>query len=89
MHSQAGNDKVILKENYDVKGFTDKMKIIKPKYIGFTSKTAASFVRGYQGITSLVSYGLQSYTITTTKYLSSLQLRVAQENIGMSHYGLS
>jgi TDG/mug DNA glycosylase family protein len=67
VHNQAGNDKAILKENFDVDWFINKMKTYEPKFIGFTSKTAASFVMGYKGVTSLVEYGLQDYSIGSTK----------------------
>lgn len=67
VHNQAGNDKDIAKENYDVSGFTEKIRFYQPKFVAFTSKTAASFVMGFQGVTSLVKYGLQNNTIGTTK----------------------
>ncbi len=67
VHTEYGNDKDISKESYEVDLFIEKMKLCKPKFIAFTSKTAASFVLGYQGITSLVNYGLQNKTIGESK----------------------
>ena len=67
VHNQAGNDREIAKENYDVVGFKEKINVYQPRFVGFTSKTAASFVMGYQGVTSLVNYGLQSQSLGITK----------------------
>lgn len=67
VHNQAGNDREIAKENYDVIGFKEKIKIYQPKFVGFTSKAAASFVLGYQGVTSIINYGLQSQTLGATR----------------------
>ncbi len=67
VHNQAGNDREIAKENYDVIGFKEKINIYQPKFVGFTSKAAASFVLGYQGVTSIINYGLQSQTLGATR----------------------
>lgn len=63
VHNEYGNDNQISSENYDVAGFIAKMEMFQPKYIAFNSKKAASFVLGYQGVTSIVQYGLQNKTI--------------------------
>ena len=39
------------------------MKHFKPKYIGFTSKAAASFALGFNGVTSIIEYGFQKQKI--------------------------
>lgn len=44
VHNQAGNDREIAKENYDITAFTEKIKIYQPRFVGFTSKTAASLL---------------------------------------------
>lgn len=66
VHSQYGNDKQIQKENYEVELFIEKMKQFQPRYVGFTSKAAASFALGYQGITQHIRYGLQDQHIGNT-----------------------
>jgi double-stranded uracil-DNA glycosylase len=63
VHVQFGNDKDISKENYEIDVFIKKMKIVKPKFIAFTSKTAASFAYGFKGVTRLIDYGLQTQLI--------------------------
>lgn len=63
VHNQAGNDNEIAKENYEIERFHEKMALYRPKYIGFTSKAAASFAMGHWGRTRLVNYGLQEQTI--------------------------
>lgn len=67
VHSESGNDNQISKESYEVELFISKMIQLKPTYIAFTSKAAASFALGFQGVTSLVNYGLQSKLIGTSK----------------------
>jgi TDG/mug DNA glycosylase family protein len=67
VHNQARNDRDILKENFDVAGFIEKIRYYQPKYVAFTSKTAPSFAMGYEGVTSLVNYGLQNQTFGITK----------------------
>jgi double-stranded uracil-DNA glycosylase len=57
VHNQAGNDKAIKKENYDVAGFIAKMEKYQPRIIGFTSKAAASFALGFEGKTGHLDYG--------------------------------
>lgn len=58
VHNQAGNDKVIKKENYDIAGFISKMGKYSPRIIAFTSKAAASFALGFEGKTGHLVYGL-------------------------------
>lgn len=67
VHTEYGNDNEISKESYEVDAFIKKMKHYKPKFIAFTSKTAASYALGFKGVTSLLDYGLQSQTIGESK----------------------
>jgi len=67
VHTESGNDNEISKESYDVELFIKKMIHFKPKYIAFTSKAAASFALGFQGVTSLINYGLQKNQIENSK----------------------
>jgi len=67
VHTEYGNDNQISEESYEVDGFIEKMKTFSPKYIAFTSKTAAAYALGYYGVTSLVKYGLHSKTIGNSK----------------------
>ncbi|SFS39927.1 mismatch-specific DNA-glycosylase [Sphingobacterium wenxiniae] len=67
VHNEYGNDNQISSENYDVAGFIAKMEKFQPKYIAFNGKTAASFFLGYQGVTSLVKYGIQDKTLGKSK----------------------
>jgi TDG/mug DNA glycosylase family protein len=39
------------------------MEYYKPKFIAFTSKAAASYALGFNGVTSLIDYGLQNKKI--------------------------
>ncbi len=61
--TEYGNDNEISLMGYDIEGFGVKMSTIKPSYIAFTSKAAASFALGYKGKTSHIKYGLHSDTI--------------------------
>ncbi|MBL7817493.1 MAG: mismatch-specific DNA-glycosylase [Saprospiraceae bacterium] len=67
VHTEYGNDKDINSDSYEVDDFIKKMEYYKPKFIGFTSKTAASFALGFRGVTSLIDYGLQNRTIGASK----------------------
>ncbi len=67
VHTEYGNDNQIKNESYELERFISKMVEYNPKYIGFTSKKAASFALGFQGITSLISYGLQPQLIGSSK----------------------
>lgn len=67
VHNESGNDIDINDSSYDVEGFIKKVKLYQPKFVGFNSKKAASFVLGYRGVTSLVDYGLSNQTIGKTK----------------------
>jgi|ERR1019366_8002082 TDG/mug DNA glycosylase family protein len=67
VHTEYGNDNEISNDSYEVDVFIKKMEQYKPKFIGFTSKAAASFALGFKGVTSLVDYGLQSRTIGESK----------------------
>lgn len=67
VHTESGNDNEISKESYEIELFINKMIELKPTYIGFTSKAAASYALGFQGVTSLVNYGLQSKQIGSSK----------------------
>lgn len=67
VHNECGNDNELSSENYDVEGFIAKMKEFQPKFIAFNGKTAASFFLGYQGVTSIINYGLQDKTIEKSK----------------------
>jgi TDG/mug DNA glycosylase family protein len=67
VHTEYGNDNEINKDSYQVDVFIEKMEHYKPKFIGFTSKAAASFALGFRGVTSLIDYGLQSRTIGASK----------------------
>ena len=67
VHTEYGNDKDIKRESYEIDVFINKMKLYKPKFIGFTSKAAASFALGFNGITSSINYGLQNQTIGVSK----------------------
>ena len=67
VHTEYGNDNEISKGSYEVGGFIKKMEQYKPKFIGFTSKAAASFALGFKGDTSLVNYGLQDRVIGQSK----------------------
>jgi TDG/mug DNA glycosylase family protein len=67
VHNQAGNDKDINPDNYDVDGFIKKIKLFKPRYVGFTSKAAASYALGFKGVTSLIDYGIQNTQIGESK----------------------
>lgn len=67
VHSESGNDKEISKESYEVDFFINKMNHFKPKYIAFTSKKAASFALGFNGVTGIIEYGLQSRMIGDSK----------------------
>ncbi len=69
VHTESGNDNQISKEAYEVEGFLIKMEIYKPKFIAFNGKTAASFVFGFRGVTSLVDYGLQNKKIGESRVL--------------------
>lgn len=61
-----GMDKDLKHEDYDAKGFEEKILIHQPEYICFNGKTAAS---KYLGIadTKLIAYGLNTATINKTK----------------------
>lgn len=63
VHTESGNDNQISKDSYEVDLFISKMKQYKPKFIAFTSKTAASFALGFKGVTSIIEYGLQNQVI--------------------------
>ncbi len=63
VHIECGNDNEISKESYEIALFLEKMHAFKPKCIAFTSKAAASFALGFQGVTSLIDYGLQQRKI--------------------------
>lgn len=67
VHTEYGNDNEISSDSYDIDAFIKKMELYKPKFIAFTSKTAASFALGFKGITSLIEYGLQKQTIGVSK----------------------
>jgi len=67
VHTEYGNDKDINSDSYEVDVFIKKMEQYKPKFIGFTSKAAASFALGCRGVTSIIDYGLQSRTIGASK----------------------
>lgn len=67
VHTEFGNDNEISDESYDIESFNAKMEIYQPKYIAFNSKKSASFIIGYQGVTKLIKYGLQSKTIGKSK----------------------
>ncbi|MFT4155149.1 mismatch-specific DNA-glycosylase [Parafilimonas sp.] len=67
VHTEYGNDKDINSDSYKVDVFIKKMEHYKPKFIGFTSKAAASFALGFRGVTSLINYGLQIQTIGASK----------------------
>lgn len=67
VHTEYGNDNEISNDSYEVDVFVEKMKLYKPKFIGFTSKAAASFALGFKGVTSLVNYGLQNRIIGESK----------------------
>lgn len=67
VHNQHGNDNELDDSNYDVLGFTKKIKEHQPKYVAFNGKKAAAFALGFQGKTKKVSYGLQTSTIGKTK----------------------
>lgn len=67
VHTEYGNDREINRDSYDVNSFIKKMEVYKPRFIGFTSKAAASFAFGLNGVTSLVEYGLQNRTIGASK----------------------
>lgn len=67
VHIEYGNDNEISRESYEVDVFIKKMEQYKPKFIGFTSKTAASFALGFKGVTSLIDYGLQNRVIGESK----------------------
>ncbi|MBK7652159.1 MAG: mismatch-specific DNA-glycosylase [Flammeovirgaceae bacterium] len=61
-----GMDKDLKHEDYDAKGFEEKILIHQPKFVCFNGKTAAS---KYLGVTDtrLLSYGLNGVTINKTK----------------------
>ncbi|MCU0321321.1 MAG: mismatch-specific DNA-glycosylase [Chitinophagaceae bacterium] len=63
VHTEYGNDNQISKESYEVELFIKKMEYYKPKFIAFTSKAAASYALGFNGVTSLIDYGLQNKKI--------------------------
>ncbi len=63
VHTECGNDNEIKNESYEIDEFITKMYNINPKFIAFTSKKAASFALGFQGITSIIDYGLQQNLI--------------------------
>lgn len=63
VHTEFGNDKDISAESYDVTGFLTKMEHFKPRFIAFNSKKGASFIFGYQGVTSIIKYGIQNQKI--------------------------
>lgn len=67
VHVEYGNDRDISHNSYEVDAFIKKMEQYKPKFIGFTSKTAASFALGFKGVTSFINYGLQTWTIGESK----------------------
>ena len=67
VHTEYGNDNEISNESYEIDVFIKKMEQYKPKFIGFTSKKAASFALGFKGVTSLIDYGLQNQTIGVSK----------------------
>jgi len=64
---QSGNDDVLKKESFDVKGFIDKMVKYKPDIVAFNGKKSASYILGYNGRTSKVEYGDQNATIGSTE----------------------
>jgi double-stranded uracil-DNA glycosylase len=63
VHSESGNDNVIHDSSYDVDGFIEKIKELKPHYVAFNSKKGASFALGFNGLTRMVDYGLQNIRI--------------------------
>lgn len=63
VHKEFGNDNQISKESYEVELFIGKMKHYSPKFIAFTSKTAASYALGFKGVTNLLNYGLHNQKI--------------------------
>jgi double-stranded uracil-DNA glycosylase len=67
VHTEYGNDNEISNESYEIDVFIKKMEQYKPKFIGFTSKKAASFALGFKGVTSLIDYGLQNQKIGVSK----------------------
>ncbi len=67
VHVECGNDNEISKENYQIENFILKMEKFAPKFIAFTSKTAASFALGFRGVTSLIDYGLQKQRIGNSR----------------------
>jgi TDG/mug DNA glycosylase family protein len=67
VHRESGNDNQISKESYEIELFIEKMKQYKPKYIAFTSKAAASYALGLNGVTSIIEYGLISQMIGDSK----------------------
>ena len=67
VHTEYGNDNEISDASYEIDVFIKKMEQYKPKFIGFTSKAAASFALGFKGATSLIDYGLQNRLIGESK----------------------
>lgn len=67
VHTESGNDNEINEECYEVSGFISKMKKYNPKVIAFTSKKAAAFALGFNGITKHIEYGLQNTKIGNSK----------------------
>ncbi|TMI73296.1 MAG: mismatch-specific DNA-glycosylase [Bacteroidetes bacterium] len=67
VHKQSGNDRQINKSSYEVDLFSKKMIEFQPKFIAFTSKTAASFALGFNGKTRHINYGLADKVIGKSK----------------------
>lgn len=67
VHSEYGNDNQINSNSYEIQVFIDKMLHYQPKVVAFTSKKAASYALGFEGVTSIIKYGLQSKLIGSSK----------------------
>jgi TDG/mug DNA glycosylase family protein len=61
----SGNDNVLYKNDYDVKGFLKKIVTYQPKFVCFNGKKAAAEFMGTK--THKISYGLMARTIGNTK----------------------
>jgi len=67
--NQSGNDDVLKKESFDVRGFINKMVKYEPDFVAFNGKKSASYVLGHNGRTTKVEYGEQNATIGSSKLI--------------------
>lgn len=65
--NRSGNDSALSDEDFDVPSFVAKINKYQPRFLAFNGKKSASYVLGYNGITSGVSYGLCTKTIGATR----------------------